>query len=157
MVALFAAVQMLRTDAQRKQLKGMIDRVYDAVLQIGGDPSKVQGFEFLNEEQTRAQSILSLRGIATDLMPHFLNKCWILYSTTQDRPFYISDNPIALPTKTRSEARWDCLQAAFLIAGSAFFPKGPVKRRKRLSYSAVRFSPSSRSQAYKISNRDISH
>jgi len=56
----------------------------------------VQGFEFLNEEQTRAQSILSLREIAADLMPHFMNKCWILYSTTQDCPFYISDNPIAL-------------------------------------------------------------
>ena len=29
-------------------------------------------------------------------MPHFLDKCWVLYSTTKDNPFYISDNPIAM-------------------------------------------------------------
>lgn len=96
MIALFAAVQMLRTDAQRKQLKGMIDNVYSAIVKIGGDPNKVQGFEFLDEEQTRTHSILSLREIAADLMPHFLDKCWVLYSTAKDNPFYISDNPIAM-------------------------------------------------------------
>ena len=29
-------------------------------------------------------------------MPHFLDKCWILYSTTKNCPFYISDNPVAM-------------------------------------------------------------
>jgi hypothetical protein len=96
MIALFAAVQLLRTDAQRKQLKSMIDKVYSALLRMGADPNKVQGFEFLDEEQTRTQSILSLREIAAELMPHFLDKSWVLYSTTKDNPFYISDNPIAM-------------------------------------------------------------
>ncbi len=94
MVALFATVQMLRTDARRKELKGMIDDVYAAVKSIGGDPNKVKGFEFLNDEQTRAHSITSLPSLAADLMPYFLNKSWILYSTTQEHPFYNSDNPI---------------------------------------------------------------
>ncbi len=86
---------MLRTDARRKELKGMIDDVYAAVKSIGGDPNKVKGFEFLNDEQTRVASITSLRSLAADLMPYFLNKSWILYSTTQEHPFYISDNPVA--------------------------------------------------------------
>lgn len=96
MIALFAAVQLLRTDAQRKQLKGMIDNMSSALLRMGADPNKVQGFEFLDEGQTRTHSILSLREIAAELMPHFLDKCWVLYSTTKDNPFYISDNPIAM-------------------------------------------------------------
>lgn len=94
MVALFATVQMLRTDARRKKLKGMIDDVYAAVKSMGRDPNKVEGFEFLNEEDTRAASITSLRTLAADLMPYFLNKSWILYSATQVHPFYISDNPV---------------------------------------------------------------
>jgi hypothetical protein len=95
-IALFAAVQMLRTEAQRKQLKSMIDSVYNVLLRMGADPNNVQGFEFLDEEQTRTHSILSLREIAAALMPHFLDKCWVLYSTTKDNPFYISDNPIVM-------------------------------------------------------------
>lgn len=95
-IALFAAVQMMRTEAQRKQLKGLIDHFYGALLQRGIDPDKVQGFEFLDEEETRTHSILSLRDIAASLMPHYLDKCWFLCSTTRDNPFYISDNPIAL-------------------------------------------------------------
>jgi hypothetical protein len=94
MVALFATVQMLRTDARRKELKDMIDDVYAAVKSMGHDPNKVEGFEFLNEEDTRAASITSLRTLTVDLMPYFLNKSWILYSTTQEHPFCISDNPV---------------------------------------------------------------
>jgi hypothetical protein len=29
-------------------------------------------------------------------MPHLLDKSWILYSTSQKHPFYISDNPVTL-------------------------------------------------------------
>jgi hypothetical protein len=96
MVALFATVQMLRTDARRKQLKNLSDAVSDAVKQIGGDPNKVEGFDFLNEEQARMYSIESIPELARDLTPHLLSKSWILYSTPQRLPFYISDNPVSL-------------------------------------------------------------
>jgi hypothetical protein len=105
MIALFGAVQLLRTDAQRRQLKGIIDDVYNTLLGMGADPDKVQGFEFLDEGQTRTHSILSLREIAVELMPHFLDKCWVLYSTTKDNPFYISDNPIAMFNSNQSPLR----------------------------------------------------
>jgi hypothetical protein len=96
MIALFAAVQMVRTESQRKQLKSMIDDVANALLKMGADLNKVDGFEFLDEEQTRAHSIVSLRKLAASLMPYFLDKCWVLYSTAKDDPFYISDNPVAM-------------------------------------------------------------
>ncbi len=63
---------------------------------MGADLNKVDGFEFLDEEQTRAHSIVSLRELAASLMPYFLDKCWVLYSTSKDDPFYISDNPVAM-------------------------------------------------------------
>jgi len=94
MLALFATVQMLRTDGRRKELKGLIDSVRDAVERAGIDPSKVQGFEFLDMEQTRVAAITSLPELARDLLPEFLNKSLILYSTTEEHPFYISDNPV---------------------------------------------------------------
>ena len=50
----------------------------------------------MDEEGARAASITSLRTLAAALMPYFLNKSWILYSTTQVQPFYISDNPVRL-------------------------------------------------------------
>jgi hypothetical protein len=49
MVALFPTVQMLRTDARRKQLKGQVDRLHDVIKRAGWDPNNVEGFEFLDE------------------------------------------------------------------------------------------------------------
>jgi len=94
MLALFATVQMLRTDGRRKELKGLIDDVRDAVVRAGIDPNKVRGFEFLDMEQARVAAITSLPELASALLPEFLNKSLILCSTTEDHPFYISDNPV---------------------------------------------------------------
>jgi len=94
MLALFATVQMLRTDGRRKELKGLIGQRRDAVERAGIDPSKVRGFEFLDMEQTRVAAITSLPELARDLLPEFLNKSFILYSTTEEHPFYIFDNPV---------------------------------------------------------------
>lgn len=47
-------------------------------------------------EQTRVAAITSLPELARDLLPEFVNKSLILYSTTEDHPFYISDNPVVL-------------------------------------------------------------
>jgi hypothetical protein len=105
MVALFATVQMLRTEAPRKELKAMIDDVYAATKSIGGDPDKAEGFEFLNEEQTRAESITSLFTLAGDLMPYFLNKSWILLGTTREHPFYTSDNPVTRFNRNQDRTR----------------------------------------------------
>jgi len=96
MLALFAAVQMLRTKARREGLTHLIDDVRSAVEHAGIDPNKVQGFEFLDGKQTRVAAITSLPVLARELMSCLYHKYWILHSTTPERPFYISDNPVAL-------------------------------------------------------------
>ena len=101
MVALFATAQMVRTDARRKEMKDLSDSFRDAVERAGMDPAKVQGFDFVDAAQTRVASITSLPGLAADLMPYFLNKSWILHSTAEDHPFYISDNPVTLFNRNR--------------------------------------------------------
>jgi hypothetical protein len=96
LLALFASVQMLRTDARRKQLNALSDSVYEAVKRAGLDPANVSGFDFLNAEEARIYAIDSLRELARDLLPQFQNKSWILYSAPENCPLYISDNPVAL-------------------------------------------------------------
>jgi hypothetical protein len=96
LVSLFAVVQMLRTEAHRKQSKALIDDLHDVVKRAGWNPDKVEGFDFLDEEEVRVASITSLRELARALLPHFVNKHWVLYSAPQGSSLYISDNPVAL-------------------------------------------------------------
>lgn len=95
-LALFATVQLLRTDGHRKELKGLIDSFREAVKRAGIDPSRVRGFEFLDMEQTRVAAITALPELTRDILPEFLNKSLILYSTTEDHRLFISDNPVVL-------------------------------------------------------------
>jgi len=83
----------------------LIDSVHDVVEKAGWDPNKIKGFDFLDEEQTRVASIMSLRELAHDQMPHLLNKTWILWSTSQQHPFYISDNPVTMFNVNRDPLR----------------------------------------------------
>jgi Protein of unknown function (DUF4238) len=96
LLALFATVQKLRTDARRKQVKALSDSLYDAIKRAGFDPARVRGFDFLSDEEARIYAITSLRELARDLLPQFQNKSWILYSAPEHCPLYISDNPVAL-------------------------------------------------------------
>lgn len=95
-VAVFSTVQMLRTNAQRKQYKDMNDRFREAIELRGGDSHDVRGFKVLDEEQARIEQIMLLPKLAQDLAPHFVTKSWLLYSTPQQRTFYISDNPVTM-------------------------------------------------------------
>lgn len=104
-IALFATVQMLRTEAQRKQWKDLNDDLRVAIERAGMNPAKVQGFDFLDIEQTRIASIASLPGLARDLSPHILNKQWILFGTSAEHPFYTSDNPVTLFNRNRHPFR----------------------------------------------------
>jgi len=96
MIALFTSVQKLRTEARRAELKALMADFHDAVKRAGWDPDKVNGFEFLDEEETRVHTITSLGQLARELMPGFLDKTWILFGSSYEHPFYISDNPVTL-------------------------------------------------------------
>ncbi len=94
-----------RFNSRRKQHKGMIDNVQNALLRMGADPNKVQGFKFMDEAHARAHSIQSLPELTAELMPYFWDKCWALYSTTRNDPFYIADNPVTMFNSNRDPLR----------------------------------------------------
>ena len=95
-IAAFVAVQLLRTNAPRRQFKHMNDILRDAITQRGGDPHSVENFEVLDEEEARAAHLQLIPGLARHLAPHLLHKSWLLYSTPQKHAFYISDNPVTM-------------------------------------------------------------
>ncbi len=124
-VAWFVTVQMLRTNAQRKQLKDLNDKFRDAIVARGGDPNNVEGFEDFDEERARVEAIRTIPLLARDLAPHFLDKTWVLFSTSQERPFYISDNPITL----QNTANQDPLRGTLGLAVPGieiYFPLSPT-------------------------------
>ena len=95
-LALFVAVQMLRTDAQRNLFRDFYYKLKNTLLEDGADLERVKGFQLMTEEELRVGSILMLPELARDLAPHFLTKTWLLFRTVAQRAFYISDNPITM-------------------------------------------------------------
>jgi hypothetical protein len=95
-IAVFVTIQLLRTNAHRRQFKHMNDMFRDAIIQRGGDPYNVENFKVLDEEAARVAHLRLIPGLARDLAPHFVDKSWLLYSTLQKHAFYISDNPVTM-------------------------------------------------------------
>jgi hypothetical protein len=93
-IAYFISVQIYRTRYFRDKIgdisKGMSDRLrlYASGLDQVNIPKP------LDEKEIKDVSIkLILKG-AEELIPHLLDKKWLLYETTESDPFYISDNPV---------------------------------------------------------------
>ena len=86
-LALFVAVQMLRTDAQRQQYKDLNDKIRDAIVRMGGDPNHVEGFRSLTEEESRVETIGMLPRLARELAAH------ISSGDTQKRPLRYTSKP----------------------------------------------------------------
>ena len=99
-LALFVVSQMLRTDAQRQKYKHLNDMLCEAIKRMGGDPDNVEGFKPLSDEEARRESILMLPKLALDLLPHVLNKTWVLYSAPLSEQYYASDNPVVMHNTT---------------------------------------------------------
>ncbi len=103
-LSLFVAIQNLRTKNARCVLKQMDEDVSQRIRDMGGNPSTVKNYsELKGEEELKVSSMLNL-SIARELVPHILNKKWILFRS--DREFWISDNPVVLQNTTNiSELR----------------------------------------------------
>lgn len=99
-IALFAAVQMVRTKAHRQQFVDFTDLMLQEVEKRGGwAPGAPQACEF-NAEESAAQWIQIIPDLAKTAAPLIMQKLWILYSTTTRDPFFIGDNPVTLDNST---------------------------------------------------------
>ncbi|HEY4084140.1 MAG TPA: DUF4238 domain-containing protein [Burkholderiaceae bacterium] len=105
----FLAVQFTRTKAFREQtLNGLSMMREEIIKKFGSAKFSIDLEEELSPLNTNDQKILMAQTIMSapaDYGPHFANKVWILMATTENRPFYLGDNPLALQNMTSSPLR----------------------------------------------------
>lgn len=94
MIAYFISVQIYRTRYFREKLSELSKGLSERMKQYAFGFDKVNIPKPLDEKEIKDVSIkLIIRG-AEKLMPHLLDKKWLLYETSESNPFYISDNPV---------------------------------------------------------------
>jgi Protein of unknown function (DUF4238) len=92
----FIAVQQVRTLHHRAVSADINKQLADALREMGAEPNSVQNFRELTDSEIREQTNAGIRGISLDLLPHILNKDWILFSAVSGSEFWIGDHPVAL-------------------------------------------------------------
>jgi len=95
-IASFIAVQQVRTRRHRESRGDLNRQMADALREMGADPSKVENFRELTEAEVRRDSIADMPPTAFTLLPHLLNKAWILLSAAPGRTFWVGDHPVVL-------------------------------------------------------------
>ena len=94
MIAYFISVQIYRTRYFRNKLGDLSKGMSERMKQYAFGLDKVSIPKPLEEKEIKDVSIKLIIKGAEELMPHLLNKKWLLYKTTESDPFYISDNPV---------------------------------------------------------------
>jgi hypothetical protein len=95
--ALFLAVQFVRTKEHRLRFEHMGKQFVQKLRDMGSSEEQIR--EIMGSSgDVPEDKLFGLRSLAKaiDLVPHFLNKAWLLLETTPKYPFFISDNPIGL-------------------------------------------------------------
>ncbi len=99
-VAGFIAVQHVRTLRHRLVWGDVNKQMADALREMGAEPNKVKNFRELTEEEVRENAIEDMAPLALGLVPHLLDKAWILFSTPPGMSFWIGDHPVVLVNDT---------------------------------------------------------
>ena len=99
-VAVFAAVQLLRTRRRQNNNLAQNQALRIAIIKVGGNPAKAtidgEKFASLTPEENRLYCMTTLGELAGQLSEQFENKLWVLQKTNIDVPFLIGDSPVAL-------------------------------------------------------------
>lgn len=95
-IASFIAVQHVRTRRHRETYGDMNRQMADALRQMGAEPNEVENFKELTEAEVRQSSLTGLADIALTLLPHLLDKAWILLAAGPGTAFWIGDHPVVL-------------------------------------------------------------
>lgn len=92
-VSLFAAVQQLRVKAVRQRMQSLNDGILRVLAERGIDPGDV--VRKMSGDEVKRVGIARIQD-AKETAKFFIDKVWILRQAPNDRPFWISDNPITL-------------------------------------------------------------
>lgn len=100
-LARFVTVQHLRARGEYENQKHTAQRLYHAIKSRGIISEEVESyFSDENFEQNTKGNFLDQIVDSDFEMSIILGKEWLLFETTLDRPFYISDNPVTMYNET---------------------------------------------------------
>src|SRR6266404_1554865 len=77
-IASFCAVQLVRTQVFRDQIKDAVEGTAQALLKRGIDPADVKNFEHCSDDEIKQLSFEMLTDAPETYGPHFLSKYWHL-------------------------------------------------------------------------------
>jgi uncharacterized protein DUF4238 len=92
----FIAVQQVRTLHHRAVFSDINTQLADVLREMGAEPNSVKNFREFTDSENREHSNDNIRGLSFDLLPHILNKDWMLFSAGSGSEFWIGDHPVAL-------------------------------------------------------------
>lgn len=95
-IAIFVMVQKGRSLNALKQIEHFTEIIVEKVRTLGGDPKKVEQLEGYDDKDQEKNHFINMILKQGELYPHLLNKAWMLFETTETKPFYISDNPVTM-------------------------------------------------------------
>ncbi|MBF4248814.1 DUF4238 domain-containing protein, partial [Vibrio anguillarum] len=78
------------------RISAIVDALSDKLDSMGASPEQIETELGLPDSSERKNSFLSLILNQKEVVELLLNKSWILYESTNEMPFYISDNPVTL-------------------------------------------------------------
>jgi Protein of unknown function (DUF4238) len=95
-IASFCAVQLVRTQTFRDQIKDVVEGTQDALRKRGIDPAQIMNYERWDEDQIKKFSLEMLTDAPETYGPHFLSKYWHLVGGDAEDPFHLGDNPVVV-------------------------------------------------------------
>lgn len=95
-IASFCAVQLIRTQTFRDQMKDIVEGTERALRRRGIDPAQVKNYEHWDDGQIKKFSLEILTRAPETYGPHFLSKYWHLIGGDAEDPFHLGDCPVVL-------------------------------------------------------------
>lgn len=95
-LSFFVAAQFLRSKNMREVNRHVNESLVAWIRKRGGDPERVRGLRpVIGDEEMKAEHVRMIETLAPKFGRVLLHtKQWILFSTHEQDPFWISDNPV---------------------------------------------------------------
>jgi Protein of unknown function (DUF4238) len=95
-LAAFIAVQHVRTRHHRELSADINKQMADAIREMGTEPNSVKNFRELTDAEAREFAISDVPRLAFTLLPHILDKSWVLLAAAPGTEVWIGDHPVVL-------------------------------------------------------------
>jgi hypothetical protein len=96
-LATFVAVQFLRAKNFREAARDVNKAIGERIKRLGGDPDRVKGWKpFKNDDDIKVFAFAFFAKGVRELSDAVFSKQWVLFETTPEHPFWLSDNAVAL-------------------------------------------------------------